>query len=548
MRFDVLIERLRASIHSERRLLQRVARYVLPLLLLPVGPAVAQIPTGWIGLIAGGLIALLMIAQAELFIRPTFVRARIVDRDLTSYLGLAPSGEKQELTHALALLLPPAAALLLGMALFLPGMMADAASWQRLVALVLAGLALWAVWQRLAETVSLLDSVEQRLAAAARDLIGGGRSPDDKALVGASDSPARAPSASYRLPEDGLLEPRIARRVVGLPLPPLRLSPAGVALLRTEAYLTLRDFPDTQDRDLIASLNELGREISATEQRHSALPPVGGKIYLPVAAGGAVAALLGATVRRLGMDGAYSASLRTWLVRLPPARSYSVAGRLIDAVVALRILPPGSVVPHHLTVQGDLGREARVLSVLHLAASALVLEERPGAGRDDPRPFIMRGGGVLDDLDGRGRGTGPRTDFVDGFLFVDVPALDAPEHRIGHTLNLRLKQVLAYGLLAAATPSYRRTPLEARAAAVFERLREDMRQLLADHGLEAALEVDWLDGAWSEIWPLIEGLNRAKQRSPQFLAQMQRLRDDALDALEAIAAEDAGTRAERGVL
>ena len=52
-------------------------------------------------------------------------------------------------------------------------------------------------------------------------------------------------------------------------------------------------------------------------------------------ANGTLARLLGATARRLGMDGGYSATLGTWLLRLPPARSYAVAGRLIDALIAL---------------------------------------------------------------------------------------------------------------------------------------------------------------------------------------------------------------------
>jgi hypothetical protein len=563
MRFDVLIDRLSFTVARERVLLRRVARYVLPLLLLPLGPAVAQIPTGWLGLFAGGLVATLTLAQAELFIKPTFERVRVVERDITFYLGLEPAAGTPSLALAVPLILPPAAALLAGAALFMPAMLAAADTWQRLAALALAGGALWMVWRRLAETVVLMENVARRLGDARRVFGTDDRRPttddrrptneDQERGTGDRRPMTEDEGASYQaalrgepgvgrsslvdhLPIDGLLDPEIARRAVGLPLPALRLSPAGVALLRTEAYLSLRDFPGTDDRELIAGLAAIGREMYAAELRHSLLPPVGGKIYLPVAAGGTVAALLGATARRLGMDGAYSASLRTWLVRLPPARSYVVAGRLIDALVALRILPPGSVVPHHLTVQGDLGIEARVLSILHLAAVPLLFEERPASGQADERPFIMRGGGVLDDLSGRGkRGSGPRTDFIDGFLFVQAPRLDAPEHLTGHTLNLRLKQVLAYGLLASLRPSYRRDQAEARAAAAFERLRQRLAGLLAAHDLAAALEVDWLDEGWSRIWPLIASMSRAKERSPVFLDQAQELRNAALHEIETIA-------------
>jgi hypothetical protein len=529
MRFDRLVDRMAAGIAQERVLLRRVSRYMLPLLLLPAGPAVAQVPSGWAGILIGGLIGGVLLVQAELLILPTYRRARLIERDATFYLGIPRPAEPPSLAPAIALLLPSAAALMLSMALFLPTMLADAAPWQRLLALVLAALGLLSIWRRLAQASALLDQVDQQLDEARRMFGVETRSPLPTLVLG-------------RMDEDGLLEPALAKRIAGLPLPPLRLSPAAVALLRVEAYLTLRDFPETTDGDLIAALADLGRQSYEAEQRHFMLPPVGGKIYLPVAASGAVAAMLGATARRLAMDGAYSATLGTWLVRLPPARSYAVAGRLVDAVIALRLLPPGSIAPHHLTVQGDLGREARLLSVLHLAATPLLFEERPGGGRDE-RPFIMRGGGVLDDLGGRGRSSGARTDFIDGFLLVQVTGMDQPEHLAGHTINLRLKQTLAYGLLAEVRPPYERTPHEQQAASAVALLRAELRELLARYDLADALEADWLDGAWSEIWPIIRRMSQAKERSIAFMDGAQALRDAAMDELEGIA--EAALRAAR---
>lgn len=49
--------------------------------------------------------------------------------------------------------------------------------------------------------------------------------------------------------------------------------------------------------------------------------------------------------------------------------------------------------------------------------------------------------------------TGLRTDFVDGFVFVETPGLTGAEHLASYTINLRVKQVLAFGLLAAARSS-----------------------------------------------------------------------------------------------
>jgi hypothetical protein len=300
-------------------------------------------------------------------------------------------------------------------------------------------------------------------------------------------------------------------------------------MLRINAYITLYNYPDTPDRVLIDALNDLGRRAYREEMRHYLLPPVGGKIYLPVAAGGTLARLLGATARRLGMDGAYSATLGTWLVRLPPSRSYRVAGQLIDAIIALRLTPPGSVFPHHLTVQGDLGRGANLLSLLYLAASPILFAPRNSDDSGDERPFIMRGGGVLDRIDGRSRSKGARTDFIDGFLFVQKPDLAGIEHLTGHTINLRVKQVLAYGLLAEAGGK----PPEA--AAAYTRLRADLRAFLARYNLGTALDADWIDGRWSEIWPHLEHMSSIKEHDPSFLTTAQQLRDEALNTIEAIA-------------
>jgi len=446
MRLDLLIDYLLDSIARERLLLRRAARYLLPLLLLPIGFALAQMTRGWLGLLAGGLGAAVLLAQIELFLRPILDRARMTDHDISVYLQLAPARARPNAASAAPLLWPAVLAVAGSMALFLPTMMFAAAAWQRLLALALGLGVLLMGWQRLAQAAGLLDRVEQRLSEADGEL---GRLGDR-----AQASSPRLPIApSPRLPvSDGLLDPALSRRMARLPMPLLALSPAAQALLRVEAYLLLRDLPDLAERDLLDALGALAQQAHKDEQRHLLLPPVGGKIYLPVVANGTLARLLGATARRLGMDGGYSASLGTWLLRLPPARSYAVAGRLIDALIALGLPPREAILPHHLTVQGDLGQASKLLSLLHLAATPLLFAERPGHAQSDDRPFIMRGGGVLDDMAGRGRHSGPRTDFVDGFIFVQMPGLDGVEHLTAHTINLRVKQVLAFGLLAGAHP------------------------------------------------------------------------------------------------
>jgi hypothetical protein len=528
MRLDILIDQLLDSIADERLLLQRAARYLLPLLLLPIGFALAQMTCSWLGALAGGIGAAVLLAQIELVIRPILDRARMADRDISSYLQLPLSAERPNPAAAAPLLWPTALAVAGSMALFLPTMLSTATAWQRLLALALGLGVLLMIWQRVLAAADLLERVERRLLEAGSAI---GRVPEASGRRGIA-ALARPPGLPIA---DGLLDPALSRRMAGLPLPLLALSPAAQALLRVEAYLLLRDLPDLAERELREALAALARQAHDDEQRHMLLPPVGGKIYLPVVANGALARLLGATARRLGMDGGYSASLGTWLLRLPPAHSYAVAGRLIDALIALGLLPPEAILPHHLTVQGELGQASKLLSLLHLVATPLLFAERPGHAQGDDRPFIMRGGGVLDDMAGRGRHTGPRTDFVDGFIFVQTPGLDGVEHLTAHTINLRVKQVLAFGLLAATRPYDRRSPTERDAAVAYTRLRDDLRALLDRHRLAAALDIPWLDGRWSEVWPLILRMSEVKERDQAFLDAAQQLREGALKELEGIA-------------
>jgi hypothetical protein len=534
MRLDLLIDHLLDSIARERRLLLRATRYLLPLLLLPIGFALGQMAHGWLGVVAGGVGAAVLLAQIELLLRPILERTRMTDRDISAYLNLAPAGERPNPALAAPLLLPSALAVAGSMALFLPTILSAATGWQRLLALALGLGALLAVWQRMSQAAGMLSSVEQRLLAAQANPQADQRTRRPEQQIASASRLSISRSACPPL-SAGLLDPAIGRRIAGLPLPLLPLSPAAQALLRVEACLLLRDLPGIAERELLEALGALGRQAHQDEQRHMLLPPVGGKIYLPIAANGTLAQVLGATARRLGMDGGYSASLGAWLLRLPPAHSYAVAGRLIDALIALGLPPREAILPHHLTIQGELGQESKLLSLLHLAATPLLFAERPGHAQGDDRPFIMRGGGVLDDMAGRGRHSGPRTDFVDGFIFVQAPGMDSVEHLTAHTINLRIKQVLAFGLAAAARPYDRRAPAERAAAAAYLHLRDELRALLGQHGLAAALDIRWLDGRWSEVWPLILRMSDLKEHSAGFLDAAQQLRDSALGTIEQIA-------------
>src|SRR5215212_7439777 len=267
MRLDLLIDHLLDSIGRERLLLRRAARYLLPLLLLPIGFALAQIARGWLGAIVGGLGAAVLLAQIELFLRPILDRARMIDRDIGIYLQLAPTREQPNPAASAPLLWPAAVAVAASMALFLPTILSTAAAWQRLLALALGLGTILMLWQRLTQVAGLLDRVEARLSAARRQ------------LPVAEPSEQLTTNNEQRTTNHGLLDPALSQRMAGLPLPLLALSPAAKALLRVEAYLLLRDLPDLAERDLLDALGALARQAHHDEQRHMLMPPIGGKLY-----------------------------------------------------------------------------------------------------------------------------------------------------------------------------------------------------------------------------------------------------------------------------
>src|SRR5262245_31122991 len=262
MRLDYLIDHILESLAQERALLRRLARYMLPLLLLPIGFGLAQMAHGWLGLATGGIGAGVLLAQIELFLRPILSRARVIRHDLRFYFGPEAAGEPPELGPALALLAPSVVALVVSMALFLPPILASAPTWQRLLALALGAGVLWSIWQRLSQIVVLLGRLESHLSVVRSQLSVAERKerpmthevPDKETRRQGDKETSNLPfSRSPYLPvssavggrwsvvggrsEAGLLDPAISHVVAGLPLPALPLSPAARALLRVEAYL-----------------------------------------------------------------------------------------------------------------------------------------------------------------------------------------------------------------------------------------------------------------------------------------------------------------------
>ncbi|MEM8530076.1 MAG: hypothetical protein AAGF95_04490 [Chloroflexota bacterium] len=519
MHLDILVQEMRAHVAQERLLLHRLSHYVFPLLVLPMGFVAAQVVRDWQGLFIGGLTLAVLLAHIALLSRPILTRARTNIRDIRYYLGVTTTYGTRSFAPILPLLIPSVVVLTLSMAMVSPVMLAEVAAWQRLLVILLGIMILWTIWEQLITITTVLNELEKASIH---------QSHDERQGV---TKPVIKPQTEV-VRQVGLLNTTNAERILRLPFPPLALSPAGHSLLRIEAYLLLQENADISDQELTKVLHDLAQLLFQYELRHQLLPPIGGKIYLPISTGGVLASLLRDTVRCFGMDGGYSASLGTWLIRLPPAYSYHVASRLMDAIATLHLLPEGSVLPHHLTIQGNLGQDSRILSLLYLAGTPLIMQERSDNDQEDQRSFIMRGGGVLDTMDGRGQITGSRTDFIDGFLIVGVPELTDVEKLTIHSMNLRIKQILAYGIYATDRTTVQQSPIEAAVATVYLHFRKDLRQLLEEKGLQKTLSIDWIDSPWNEIWPWIKHLNRLKEHDPRFLEQVQSLRDRSLDSIE----------------
>ncbi|MCU0490354.1 MAG: hypothetical protein MUD01_02005 [Chloroflexaceae bacterium] len=540
MRLDELFQRMLDQVEQEQRLARRVALFVAPPLLFVLAALGVIMALGWWQFAAAMLGVLTLVVQFDFFTRPAITRTRQFMADLALYLSAdeeqvadaVEAGEQHGLMQRFLPLVPALLATLLALLVFVPTLLRQAAPWQQLLGVAFALGLLLVCAERLLRSERVLRQAHQRLSAelATRRIPRRVVAP----AVAVPGQPRKRP------PDDGLLDPATLARLDAQPMPVLRLSPGARAWVRTEGYLLLRDRPTVSAEELREAMHAWASLAHTDEADHWALPAVGGKVYLPCAAHGILARSLSATARRLGMDGAYSATLNTWLVRLPPARSYAVAARLIDSLMALGMLPPGATLIHHLTVAGDLGADSTMPALLHLLSTPLIFEARPGHAVGDERTFIMRGGGVMDDLDRGGRTTGARTDFVDGFLFVDAPGMDSVEQIAAHAVNLRLKQLLSWAIYTTKRPPERRTPAENGAALRYAELRADTLAFLERYELAGALSIPWLDGRWSEQWFYIKAISDRKQASGDFLDQAQTLRDEALDDLEELALRAAG--------
>jgi hypothetical protein len=531
MNLNRLLQQILRELEQEQRGVQRTALIIAPILLFSLIALATLMARGGWEFLSGATGTIVLMAHFAMLTEPAIKRVRGLARDVTIYLALpsdwdsAPLPEAPQPRTLFYLYGPSILTGLSGIAIFAPVLLAETSVWQQIAGVMLGVVLIGVFCHRFAQTYSLIRRLEISFAD----------------MLTARQAPHYAPGATAQ-PRTGLLDQELLARLEAQSQPVERLSPAARALIRTERYLLLRDAPDTSDIDLQEAVQAWAKQASTDELGHWLLPPIGGKIYLPLEPHGLLASTLATTARRLGMDGGYSASLNTWLIRLPPARSYAVAARLIDALVALGIFPPGQTLIHHLTVAGDLGSDAVVPALLYLAATPLIFEPQPNPALGDDHSFIMRGGGVMDDLDRGQASAGSRTDFADGFLFVDQPAWSAVEHITGHVINLRLKQVLAWAAYAASRAPERRSTAEAAAAARYDRLRGDLAAFLSEHDLHNALTIRWLDGRWSEQWPYLQAISERKQADPRFLASAQQLRDTALDDLEQIALRAAGQR------
>jgi hypothetical protein len=281
-----------------------------------------------------------------------------------------------------------------------------------------------------------------------------------------------------------------------------------------------------------ASLDEAVQRVARWESAAVGLPPVGAKLYL----GHDLRSRRAARVRRLaGRLGIVSDRLnyfwRGQVLLLPPVRSYRTLALLIDALVDLGVAARGRPLPLQITVQGDLGDEAKWIAFAQLLASGLDLSLSGPERRGDEGNIIARGRAAPEPVPGAPPGP-DRTDFLFSLVWTPVPAMVTAGYADQHTRDLRVVQHLAAALLAARVPPAARTPLEHRLAAIWQGFVTALAGLCAAWGLAEAVQARYLDEPFAAVQPHLAALLSRKAENPALVAAVRQTRDQALALTE----------------
>lgn len=337
----------------------------------------------------------------------------------------------------------------------------------------------------------------------------------------------------WPLPPGAWLEPGLRRHATLIVARAAQIAPLARGARAALTAELMRGLGQAETAaEAAAHIDEAVQRIARWESAAIGLPPVGAKLYL----GHDPRSRRAARVRRLaGRLGIVSDRLnyfwRGQVLLLPPTRSYRTLALLIDALMDLGVAARGRPLPLQITVQGELGDEAKWIAFAQLLASGLDLSLSGPERRGDEGNIIARGRVAPEPVPGAPPGL-DRTDFLFSLVWTPVPAMVAAGYADQHTRDLRVVQHLAAALLAARVPAAARTPLERRLAAVWQEFVNALSALCTTWGLANAVQAPYLDQPFAAVQPHLAALLSRKAENPALVAAVRRTRDQALALTE----------------
>lgn len=307
------------------------------------------------------------------------------------------------------------------------------------------------------------------------------------------------------------------------------LSRGARAALVGELRTALRAVEDAATA--AARIDEAIDRVARWEESAAGLPPIGAKLYLRHDPLGGRAAQARRAAARLGVPSdMLNYFWRGQVLLLPPARSYRTLASLIDALLDAGVADADRPLPLQITVQGELGDDAKLIALVQLLASGLDMAIEGPERRGDEGNLIARGRRAPEAVAGdAGRS---RTDFLFSLVCAAVPEMAAAGYAEQHHHDLRVVQNLGAALLAAEGDRSASTGTEARLAATWRGFAEGLRRLCAAWGAGAAVEQRYLDVPFADVRPAIERMLARKGEDPDLCRAVRGLRDRALGLVE----------------
>lgn len=337
----------------------------------------------------------------------------------------------------------------------------------------------------------------------------------------------------WPLPPGAWLEPGLRRHAALIVARAAQIASLARGARAALAADLIRSLPQTATAtEAEALIDEAVQRFERWESAAVGLPPLGAKLYL----GHDPRSRRAVRVRRLaGRLGIVSDRLnyfwRGQVLLLPPARSYRTLALLIDALLDLGVAARGRPLPLQITVQGELGDEAKWIAFAQLLASGLDLSLSGPERRGDEGNIIARGRVAPEPVPGAPPGRG-RTDFLFSLVWTPVPAMAAAGYATQHAQDLRVVQHLAAALLAVHVPSAARTALERRLAAIWQEFVCTLTGLCEAWSLADAVQAPYLDQPFAAVQPHLIALLDRKAAVPALAVAVRRARDQALALIE----------------